>query len=83
MDNNMFNAVDENGVESTYKMLYYKNVDNKSIIWYTDGSINENGKYNIYISSYKEEDKIFLLDSINDQEEMQKYIDIFKLESKN
>lgn len=80
-DSNVFAAVDENGIESTYKMLYCKIIENKPIIWYTDGSVDENGKYNIYISSYKEKDKIFLLDSIDNDLEMQKYINIFKQEN--
>ena len=80
VENNYFNAIDEKGIESTYQMLYCKVIDGKSIVWYTDGSVDDNGKYNIYISSYKEKDKVFLLDSINNDEEIKKYINIFKQE---
>ena len=80
VENNYFNAIDEKGIESTYQMLYCKVIDGKSIVWYTDGSVDDKGKYNIYISSYKEKDKVFLLDSINNDEEIKKYINIFKKE---
>ncbi len=46
---NKFTAVDENGEERTYKMLLCKKVNDKPIIWYTDGLTDENGKINIYI----------------------------------
>lgn len=74
---NLFTAIDENGNESTYKMLYCKKVENKPVVWYTDGITDKNGKYNIYISIYEEKEKIFLLNSIDDDVEMQKYINIF------
>ena len=77
-NDNFFTAIDENGKETTYKMLYCKNVDDKPIIWYTDGSTDDSGKYNIYISSYEEKNKMYLLDSIDDEVELQKYVDIFK-----
>ncbi len=75
---NKFTAVDENGEERTYKMLLCKKVNDKPIIWYTDGLTDENGKINIYISSYKEVNKKYILDIIDNGEELNKYINIFK-----
>ena len=40
----MFIAKDENGNETAYEMLYVKNVDNKPVIWYTDGTLDEEGR---------------------------------------
>lgn len=77
-DLSVFTAIDENGDESKYKMLYCKVVGDKPIIWYTDGIRSENGQYSIYISSYQEKDNKFLLDSIDNDLEMKKYITIFK-----
>lgn len=73
----MFIARDENNKEVAYEMLYVKNVDNVPIIWYTDGSFDDEGRKNVYISSYKVDGKTFLLNTINDDNLMEKYADIF------
>lgn len=73
----MFIAKDEDGMEKAYEMLYVKNVDSKPIIWYTDGTTDEEGNKNIYISEYKKLEKTFMLEPIEDDSLMEKYADIF------
>ena len=75
---NKFTAIEEDGSVNEYKMLFCKTVDGKPIIWYTDETRDEQGRINIYISSYKEVDKKYVLDSIDNLEELNKYINIFK-----
>ena len=41
----MFITRDENNKEVAYEMLYAKNVDNVPIVWYTDGTFDEEGTY--------------------------------------
>lgn len=78
----MFITRDENNVETAYEMLYVKNVDNTPVIWYTDGSLDEEGNKNIYISTYKREGNTFVLNSIDDDAVLNKYADIFLNEYK-
>lgn len=78
----MFITRDENNKEVAYEMLYTKNVDNVPVVWYTDGTFDEEGNKNIYISSYKRENGTFVLDAINNDELMKKYEDIFLNEYK-
>ena len=78
----MFITRDENNVETAYEMLYVKNVDNTPVIWYTDGSLDEEGNKNIYISTYKREGNTFVLNGIDDDELLNKYADIFSNEYK-
>ena len=73
----MFIARDENNVDTAYEMLYVKNVDGTPIIWYTDGTYDDDNNKNVYISSYKREGNTFLLSSIEDDNLMNKYADIF------
>ena len=78
----MFIAKDENGNETAYEMLYVKNVDNKPVIWYTDGTLDEEGRKNIYISYYERKDSTFALNPIEDDSLMDKYANIFISEYK-
>lgn len=73
----MFITRDENNKEVAYEMLYVKNVDDTPVIWYTDGTFDEDGNKNVYISTYKRDNTTFLLEPINDDALMQKYADIF------
>lgn len=73
----MFVAKDENGKEAVYEMLLVKNVDNVPVIWYTDGSYDEDNNKNIYISTYEKTDKTFVLNEITDESKMDEYADIF------
>lgn len=78
----MFITRDENNKEVAYEMLYVKNVDDTPVIWYTDGTFDEDGNKNVYISTYKRDNTTFLLEPINDDALMQKYADIFLKEYK-
>lgn len=78
----MFVAKDENGKEAVYEMLLVKNVDNIPVIWYTDGSYDEDNNKNIYISTYEKTDKTFVLNEITDESKMDEYADIFIKEYK-
>lgn len=78
----MFIARDENNKEVAYEMLLVKEVNNTPIIWYTDGSLDKEGKKNIYISSYKKEDGTFILESIEDKNQLNEYANIFLNEFK-
>lgn len=73
----MFIARDENGIETPYEMLMVKNVEGKPIIWYTDGTFDEDNKKNIYISEYNKSANSFELNPIEDDNLMEKYADIF------
>jgi len=73
----MFITRDENNVEVAYEMLYVKNVDNTPVIWYTDGSLDEEGNENVYISTYERQGNTFVLNSIDDDAVLNKYADIF------
>lgn len=76
----MFIARDETGKEVEYEMLLVKNVDNKSVIWYTDGTTDEEGRKNVYISEYERQGNTFSLNPINDDALIDKYADIFSEE---
>jgi hypothetical protein len=78
----MFITRDENNVEVAYEMLYVKNVDNTPVIWYTDGSLDEEGNENVYISTYERQGNTFVLNSIDDEAVLNKYADIFLNEYK-
>jgi hypothetical protein len=78
----MFIARDENNVDAAYEMLYVKNVDGTPIIWYTDGTVDENDNKNVFISSYRREENTFLLSAIEDDNLMNKYAEIFLNEYK-
>lgn len=78
----MFITRDENNVEVAYEMLYVKNVDNTPVIWYTDGSLDEEGNENVYISTYERQGNTFVLNSIDDDAVLNKYADIFLNEYK-
>ncbi|MBO4600841.1 MAG: DUF1292 domain-containing protein [Bacilli bacterium] len=78
----MFIAKDENGKEEQYEMLLVKNVDNESIIWYTDGTTDEEGRKNVFISKYERSGNTFQLNPIEDDSVMEKYADIFLNEYK-
>lgn len=78
----MFIARDENNNDVAYEMLLVKAVDNNPIIWYTDGTTDEEGKKNVYISSYKKEGNTFILEEVNDESLMNKYAEIFVNEFK-
>lgn len=78
----MFIARDEDGNETEYEMLLVKNVDGVSIIWYTDGTKDEEGRKNIYISQYERTGNTFALNPIENDGLMEKYADIFIEESK-
>lgn len=73
----MFIARDENNEEVAYEMLLTRSVDNIPIIWYTDGTKDEEGNTNVYISTYKREGNTFLLEPVTNDELMNKYSDIF------
>lgn len=73
----MFIARDENNRDVAFEMLYVKNVDDKPIIWYTDGTLDDEGKKNIYISTYQRSGNTFLLSPIENDDLMQKYAEIF------
>ena len=76
----MFITKDEDGLEHEYEMLLVKNVDNVSVIWYTDGTKDEDGRKNIYISEYERVGNTFSLNPIEDDSLMNKYADIFTAE---
>lgn len=76
----MFIAKDENGIEHEYEMLLVKKVDDVSIIWYTDGTTDEEGRKNIYISEYQRTGNTFALTPIQNDNMMEKYADIFSEE---
>jgi len=76
----MFITKDEDGLEHEYEMLLVKNVDNVSIIWYTDGTKDEDGRKNIYISEYERVGNTFALKPVEDDNLMNKYADIFTAE---
>ena len=78
----MFIAKDEDGNETEYEMLLVKNVDNVPIIWYSDGTKDEEGRKNIYISEYQRENNTFALNPIEDDSLMEKYADVFMNEYK-
>lgn len=78
----MFIARDEDGNETEYEMLLVKNVDGVSIIWYTDGTKDEEGRKNIYISQYERTGNTFALNPIENDGLMEKYADIFIEETK-
>jgi len=78
----VFIARDENGVECQYEMLMVKNVDNTPVIWYTDGTIDENGRKNIYISTYERTESTFSLNPIEHDNLLEKYANIFADEYK-
>lgn len=73
----MFIAKDENGIEHEYEMLLVKKVEDVSVIWYTDGTKDEEGRKNIYISEYQRSGNTFALTPIQDDDMMEKYADIF------
>lgn len=73
----MFIAKDENGIEHEYEMLLVKRVDDVSVIWYTDGTKDEEGRKNIYISEYQRTGNTFALTPIQNDNMMEKYADIF------
>ena len=73
----MFIARDENNRDVAFEMLYVKNVDDTPIIWYTDGTLDDEGKKNVYISSYQRSGNTFLLNPIENDDLMQKYAEIF------
>ncbi len=73
----MFIAKDENGIEREYEMLLVKRVDDVSVIWYTDGTKDEEGRKNIYISEYQRTGNTFALTPIQNDNMMEKYADIF------
>lgn len=73
----MFIAKDENGIEHEYEMLLVKRVDDVSVIWYTDGTQDEEGRKNIYISEYQRTGNTFALTPIQNDNMMEKYADIF------
>ena len=72
----VFEAKDEDGTENEYKMLLVKQVDGKSILWYTDDTKDEEDRQNIYVSEFSMEDGTLILKPIDDSE-MEKYITIF------
>ena len=73
----MFVARDENGKEVAFELLYTKNVDNVPIMWYTDGTTDEDGNKNVYISKYKREANSFQIEPIENEDELNKYSEIF------
>ena len=73
----MFIARDENGKEIAFELLYTKNVDGKPIMWYTDGTTDDEGNKNVYVSQYKRDDNTFQIEAIEDAESIKKYADIF------
>lgn len=76
----MFIARDEDGLEHEYEMLLVKNVENVPVIWYTDGTKDEDGRKNIYISEYERVGNTFALNPIEDDNLMNKYAEIFTAE---
>lgn len=77
----LFITKDENGNEEQFEMLLVKNVDDVPIIWYTDGSFDEEGRKNVYISKYQRTETTFALSPV-DEKMMDKYADIFTKEYK-
>lgn len=73
----MFIARDETGKESAYELLYAKSVDGTPVVWYTDGTTDDEGNKNVYISTYNKDGNTFLIESIESDELMNKYADIF------
>ena len=78
----MFIARDENGVEEEYEMLLVKNVEGVPVIWYTDGTKDEEGRKNIYISTYERVENTFSLNPVGNDALLDKYADIFQNEYK-
>ena len=76
-EDRIFKAIDEDGIEMEYEILLIKCVDAKPIIWYTDGTSDEDGRRNIFVSTYTLGDNGFELNPIEDDSEMEKYADIF------
>ena len=77
----MFIVSDEDGNQSVLEMIKVENIDGKPIIWYTDNKKDENGKLNIYVSSFAKEEHTFVLNPLSDEEE-QKYLKMFEEEQK-
>lgn len=73
----MFIAQDENNREVAYEMLMTKNVDNTPVIWYTDGAIDEEGSKQVYVSTYERANNTFVLNKIEDENFLNKCIEIF------
>ena len=76
----LFIARDEDGIETKYEMLLVKNVNNNPVIWYTDGTTDEEGRKNVFISHYERTDTSFVLIPIEDDTLLEKYADIFEEE---
>ena len=76
----MFITKDEEGMEHEYEMLLVKKVDDASVIWYTDGTKDDEGRKNIYISEYERTGNTFALNPIDNDDLMNKYADIFTAE---
>ena len=76
----MFIARDEDGIEKAYEMLLVKNVDSVPVIWYTDGTSDEAGNKNIYISQYERVGNSFQLNPVESEELINKYAEIFENE---
>ncbi len=76
----LFIAKDENGVEHEYEMLLVKRVDDNSVVWYTDGTYDDEGRKNVYISEYERLGNTFMLNPVGNDDKLEKYADMFTKE---
>lgn len=76
----LFIAKDENGVEHEYEMLLVKRVDDNSVVWYTDGTYDDEGRKNVYISEYERLGNTFTLNPVENDDKLEKYADMFTKE---
>ena len=75
-----FEAISNNGKKIKCEALatYHDDETNKDYIIYTDGTINEEKKLNIFYSLYKQEDNSIILIDITNIEDEQICLEIIK-----
>ena len=71
MEKNSFTIIDDKGVERSYDVLFTFDNDEtkKSYIVYTDNSLDDNGKVQVYASIYNPEDPHSELKEIKTEKE--------------
>ena len=71
MEKNSFTIIDDKGVERSYDVLFTFDNDEtkKSYIIYTDNSLDDNGKVQVYASIYNPEDPHSELKEIKTEKE--------------
>lgn len=69
--NNRFTMMDSRGVETTYDVLFTFESEetNKNYIAYTDNTRDENGKINVYASTYDPDDEETELKALESEKE--------------